>query len=248
MEALERLRAWLAQWANPHGVKEIEKREEIQNEVSEAKLIAEPRRTLTMNLQVTKCEATPNSITVFFSEPVNQSNDASALNPGNYTIYAPPNFPQATQLSSSIVSDIRTFGSSAVTMTFTKPDAFNRGDWVVVTVSGLSQLDPCHATAAAHVNGKNALRIENVAANPTNLTVYFSDYLDTSGGSTDPNNAASYPIQLLPNGAKITPQTATYDPFNRATFLQLDPSQPLQPGQWILVTVCNVASRGRSYR
>jgi hypothetical protein len=220
-----------------------------------------------MSLQVTKCEATTKSITVFFSEQVNQTpqDQKSALRPENYTVYDPAssafNSPkQLSALSSSVTASIQAFGLSAATISFSQ-DVFSRGDWVTVTASNISSktggsgdsLDPTHATAAAHVNGRNALRIENCVATASNVTVYFSDHLDTTnlgkGTGSDPNLKSNYALTQLPppaqGGGSVTPiniASATYDSFNRATFLQLDPQSPLQPGQWVLLTVTNVAS------
>ena len=278
MQALKKFRAWLASWGHLRAPKQIEIQERAgvdsqqelvqnavietdENAVIEKSDITEPRRTLTMNLQVTKCEATPTSITVFFSEPVNQDPAPaanSALNQGNYTVYDPAPgsaFASPKQLSDpsvkSLVKDIQGFGNSGLIIPFAT-NVFNRGDWVLITANNNIRsvnkdlLDPSHATAAGQINGKNALRIENCIATQSNLQLFFSDNLDTSqlntGSGSDPNLASNYPVTQLPGGASITPKTATYDPFNRATFLELAAAQQLEPGQWILIKVNNVAS------
>ncbi len=206
-----------------------------------------------MNLQVTKCEAAPNSITVFFSGDVNQSpapGSTSALTPGNYTVYAPPKFVQPTVP----VATITAFGTSAVKISFSSP-IFERGGFVMVTASNIRSLsnndtlDIARATAVTEVNGKSALRIVNSVASPNHLTVSFSESLDTSQLGTktgsDPNAIANYAVMKLPSsgtsGTAVPVKSATYDVFNRTTFLELQPNQ-LQRGQWVLVTVNNVAS------
>lgn len=231
--------------------------EEIRIELHPTKEKAEPRRTPTMNLQVTKCEAAPDSITVFFSGDVNQSpapGSTSALTPANYTVYSPPRFMQPTAVSSIPGSSITAFGTSAVKISLGSA-TLGRGAFVMVTaanirsLSGNEDLDPTHATAVTEVNGKSALRIVDCAASPNHLTVSFSEPLDTSqlgtNAGSDPNAVANYAVMKLPSsgtsGTAITVKGATYDVFNRATFLELNANQ-LQKGQWVLVTVNNVAS------
>jgi hypothetical protein len=267
MKPLEEERGRLGKRGRPQEPEKVEatpsiglegQQESVRKEHSELKDIPEPRRTSIMSLQVTKCEAAPQSITVFFSEDVNQSppslSSNSALAPGNYTIYAPPKFNQPTVLSSVSDASITTFGKSAVRISFAS-EAFSRGNLVMITganiksANGADLLDSAHATTAGEVNGKNALRIVNCVANPSNLTVSFSEPLDTSQlgskAGTDPSFIDNYSVTQLPssgtNGTPVTIKAATFDAFHRATFLELQPNQ-LQRGQWVLVTVNNVAS------
>lgn len=182
-----------------------------------------------MALTITDCEATTDTLTVFFSEAA----PATAMRAVSYTIYDPGSAVFATPKSPTTAPTM--FGTSAVQFTFSPP-AFNSGDWVLVTFSGM--------TAAAVVNGKNALRIANCVATPTSVMIYFSEHLDTSqldsGMTSDPNLVTNYIITQP--GNTVSPLTATYDPFSKATLIELT-GNPLQRGQWIFVTVNNVASR-----
>lgn len=197
-----------------------------------------------MALTITDCEVTTNSITVFFSD----APTGVALK--NFTVYDPASsvFSTPTLLSSSNVNalspSITTLGPAAQIVFSSAAAPFSKGDSVMITVSGIPGLSGPPSIAAV-VDGKNALRVVNCLATPSSVLVYFSEHLDTSklnsGGTTDPNLSSNYTIQQ--GTTKITPKTATYDPFNKATFLELSTNTQLQRGQWILVTVQHVASR-----
>jgi hypothetical protein len=94
----------------------------------------------------------------------------------------------------------------------------------------------------------NELKIAKCVATATNVVVYFSQALDVI--SSDPSQIANYAVEML---TPLTPDTfrpgpavpiagAYYDVINRATVLQLEALQ--HQGQWLLVTVNNVASAG----
>lgn len=246
----------------PSEVPNPELRDEmLGKEVSQPNKLAESRRTTVMTFEVTKCEAASNTVTVFFSEDVDQSlaqNTGSATNPNNYTIYAPPLFIAPTKLSSVGGVSIDKYGrDSAVKITFPPANTFSRGNMVMITAANIASksgnvLDDGHATVVGEVNGKSALRVVSGVANPTNLMVYFSEPLDTSllgtgtAGSSDPNLTSNYSVAKLASGTTggtaITIKSARYDSFQRATLLELDSNPMLSRGQWVLVTVDNVAS------
>ncbi len=193
-----------------------------------------------MALTITDCEATTDTLTVFFSEAV----PSAAMNAANYMIYDPGSrlFTNPQPPPAPPASTIAAFGPSAVQIAFPSA-AFPSGDWVVVTFAP-PKSSPL--TTAAVVNGKNSLRIANCVATPSSVMIYFSEHLDTSqldtGMNSDPNVAGNYTISQAGTAIDLSNATATYDPFSKATLIELV-GNPLQRGQWILVTVYNVASR-----
>jgi len=89
-----------------------------------------------MSLTITDCRATPSSITVFFSDAVDQTpnGSTSAVNPTLYTIY--PVGPQLSTANASITYDAL---HRAALITLTGPPApLKKGDWILITVTGVA--------------------------------------------------------------------------------------------------------------
>lgn len=98
-----------------------------------------------MPLTLTDCKVTKHSIEIFFSDAVNASSKGdphSAINPKNYTIYAPPAIPSPTsaddtKLSATMEADQPS--DTSVIIKF-KPTAvaFRSGNYVIVTIQNVA--------------------------------------------------------------------------------------------------------------
>jgi hypothetical protein len=90
-----------------------------------------------MPLRITKCSATPSSITVVFNDAVNHVNDTnpnSATNPTNYTIFAPPGVPASRPLASTDAEIHYHDFQHAVVILFKPAVNLVKGTWVTVQV------------------------------------------------------------------------------------------------------------------
>jgi hypothetical protein len=146
------------------------------------------RRANMADLTITGCSVTTNSITITFSDPVDTTSplgSTSALDPGNYTIYDPPNFPPGTNPPAA--------GSSAdgQTVTFTLNQAFGPGDFVLIGVSNI---------ALASDPGNPAL-----IDDPVSISRQVPGTDPTARTTKDVEDAISYPVLTEEIGYRPSP-------------------------------------------
>ena len=181
-----------------------------------------------MALRIVECQATPTSITIFFSE------DIKTVTGATFTVYDP--------LLSPPLSDVTgvTYDAARFAATFKPPAPPNVGDQILVSVTGIASQGPLALGAVV----KSALTIANCLATPGLVVVYFSESLDTNVDPSNPNNPSNYSVSI-DGGQPVQPALANYDTTAgvNATFLQFAPNQ-LQPGQLVTVTVQRVTSGG----
>ena len=184
-----------------------------------------------MALKIVDCQATQNSITVFFSE---------AVNTATFAVYDPAVSPAAfTPTASGLPSIVATLAIA--------PGRVNVGDHILVSVTGItlpSSTEPPPGPLAIGAVVQSELTIANCLATPGLVVVYFSEPLDTPVGPGNPNNPSNYAVSI-DSGQPVQPALANYDITAgvNATFLQFAPNQ-LQPGQLVTVTVQRVTSGG----
>jgi hypothetical protein len=206
-----------------------------------------------MALTLIDCKATTNSITIFFSVPVNQTGmvGASALNPANYQVCDPASVTFATLTPLVPPVPIHPLGPNAVAITFPS-NTFKPGDRVTVVAAGVQPVGGAPMGAqgiGAVVDEKRPLKVVNCVASPGSVLVFFSEQLDVPGpagvGSAgDPNFPGTYTLQqpigtVLP---ALAIKTATYDQFAKVAILQVDPQ--LTKGQWLVVKAGPVSAGG----
>jgi hypothetical protein len=188
-----------------------------------------------MALRIIDCQATPTSITVVFSDPVNNA---------TFAVFDPA----VSQTASTITSVTGIPGNVA---TLTLPSPIHVGDQILVSVTGItlpaSSQEPPPGPLAIGAVVKSALTIVNCVATPNLVVVYFSQPLDAAtkvGSGNDPNLTSNYTVRL-DSGQIVQPTLANYDTTSgvNATFLQFAPNQ-FQPGQAATVTVQNVTFGG----
>ncbi len=161
-----------------------------------------------MSLKITKGEATPSSITLFFSdalfhaEPTGSTTDYSAKNKNNYKITEAGSSPTFTVETADYNAFFR-----AVVVSFTPPRKLKVGEWLFVTVTGVAVASDSGTDAtgggisvAVQVNGEHEVKdatraVEEAVAYPV-LTeqVDFSQsggIPTTGGGFQSPQGAAS---------------------------------------------------------
>src|SRR5271168_197607 len=100
-------------------------------------------------LRVTACRVNTTSITISFSEAVDQTSGlgltlTSALNPANYTISDP-----AAGFSGNPTGILSAVDDRTVAITVPAATAFNPGDWVTINVSGIGLASPPGTIAMA---------------------------------------------------------------------------------------------------
>ena len=163
-----------------------------------------------MSLKITKGEATPSSITLFFSdalfhaEPTGSTTDYSAKNKNNYKITEPG----SSALFTVETADYNAFFRAVVlSFSFTPSRKLKVGEWLFVTVSGIAVASDSGTDAtgggisvAVQVNGEHEVKdatraVEEAVAYPV-LTeqVDFSQsggIPTTGGGFQSPQGAAS---------------------------------------------------------
>ncbi len=214
-----------------------------------------------MALTLSDCKATTNSITIFFSAPVNQQGvlGNSALNPSNYQVCDPnlPNLSSLTPLPNVAGVTLQPVGPNAVAISFPSK-TFKPGDRITVAVSNVATVPPAAAAAlpaapgqaiGAVVDDKPPLKIVNCVATPNSVLVFFSEQLDIPGPAGannpgDPNFPGTYALQQPIGTVFAQAATATYDSFAKVAVLQMAAASQLTKGQWLVVIVNNVTSGG----
>jgi hypothetical protein len=117
-------------------------------------------------LNALDCSVTTNSITIRFSEPV----DSSTLQRSNFIVYAPPNIPTPRSLDPSAPGGDTDHtwslpspptNTPSVTLT-SDPKAFNKGDFVLVSISDIPGLDPTDLSAQVPFSGSKGKIVRDV--------------------------------------------------------------------------------------
>lgn len=141
-------------------------------------------------LTVLACSVTANSITITFSDPVDQT---SALTLANYSVYDPPvvgappptlnNMPPLTTWTAAPLS------SDKQTVTFNAtPPLFNPGDYVLIGISGVV-----------------ASSGDTLVETPTSVSAQIPDTSPTGRITRDVEDAVSYPILTEEIGYRPSP-------------------------------------------
>jgi hypothetical protein len=146
-----------------------------------------------MPLRVTNCSVSNNSITITFSDPV----DANGTAPGNYTIFDPGSVDFSQPQTLENVSGVATLSldpsSRFLAISFkpsigTVPSEFQNGDWVHITVTGVT------ASGGAEILGGQTSFARQVPGAP-----------DTRRTARDVEDAISYPILTEEIGYRPSP-------------------------------------------
>ncbi|MBV9083553.1 MAG: hypothetical protein JOZ62_12815, partial [Acidobacteriaceae bacterium] len=102
-----------------------------------------------MGLKIVDCNATETTVTVFFSDPVNST---QAVKPGSYAIEYPLN--SGSSVNVPLATPTYDPVQNAAFLTFSGSFELNKGDWLSVTVNGISGFDATgDNTFATRVNG-----------------------------------------------------------------------------------------------
>jgi hypothetical protein len=198
-----------------------------------------------MGLTITNCFATPTSVVVYFSEPLDPAKNKNT-NPnsiGNYTVL--PQLQGAQPKALPLATATYNVNDNASTLALTQPlpTDVGVGTWLAVTGNGVAPAGgtPGTDTFFVRISAAAKLKIKSCLATPNSVVAYFSEALDTANlgkgqGTNDPNLPANYTVVLQPPGGPPTPvnlNAATYDPLDKATILRFQAIQTR--GSWLSV-------------
>jgi len=149
-----------------------------------------------MALTITDCKVTPSSITIFFSDALD---DSTSTNSANYTIYSPSASAFSSPHSPGKNMKVSYDNSHRAAVIDLGSAIFGPGDWVTVTVknvtlpssSGASATGPNGLTISAQVDGKSEMRqvtesVEDAVSYPllTEQVVFPRSGGPTTGGTS----------------------------------------------------------------
>lgn len=192
-----------------------------------------------MPLTVLSCSVTTNSITVTFSEAVDQTTATTA---SNYFVYDPPGIATPTSLD-----DLKWTGSaSQQTVVWSAPSgsapAFSAGDFVLVSISGVKAASGdvlASASVSAQVPTGSPVVLD-IAVAADSITITFSKAVDPVT-ATNADNYTVYdpPAFSPPTTLSALNWTASLSPDQQTvTFSGSSPS--FSPGDYVLVSMDGV--------